>query len=180
MPINTGSEVARSSRTILKLSYATIHYSTFSTKDSNLKKFTVAALSNGAGAESQSGSSPEENNALTTTIKQTKPRMEDKMTEFLFLLLGLLERPYSTGQTISAAGNVVLERVKNDAQSLQELDIVNPQYVFELLRLLQLLKLDLEMLASSRKESTFLERLEQAKANCRQAIEITKVINQSL
>ena len=96
--------------------------------------------------------------------------------DILTIFCNLLERPFSAGGTIAAAGYVVIEKVSADVEAMSDDPEVNQQYVFELLRLAKLLSVDMDMVASARKLETLLERLQQATAHTKQAIQLAKAL----
>ena len=98
------------------------------------------------------------------------------IVDVLNIFVNLLERPFSAGATIAAAGYVVIEKVSADVEALSDDPKVNQQYVFELLRLAKLLSVDMDMVASARKLETLLERLQQATAHAKQAIQLAKAL----
>ena len=98
------------------------------------------------------------------------------IVDILTIFGNLLERPFSSGGTIAAAGYVVIEKVSADVEAMSDDPEVNQQYVFELLRLAKLLSVDMDMVASSRKLETLLERLQQATAHTKQAIQLAQAL----
>eukprot|EP00850_Spirogloea_muscicola_P020293 SM000212S06886 [mRNA] locus=s212:52707:57142:- [translate_table: standard] len=116
--------------------------------------------------------------AYRTTVTQGAPRAPvppqgpgAQLADYLYVFGCLLDRPFGSGQSIAAAGQVVIEKVKTDTEALRE-GPGDQQLVFELLRVLQLLAMDLKLVEAARKQETLFERLEQAKVHCRQAIQL--------
>lgn len=91
------------------------------------------------------------------------------IAELLQIFGNLLERPFGGGECVANAGAVVIERVALDAQALRGQEGVSDQIIFEMLKLLRLLEMDMDLVRAARKEETLLKRLESAKAHCRQA-----------
>eukprot|EP00249_Psilotum_nudum_P000357 c11635_g1_i1 orf=559-1353(-) len=105
--------------------------------------------------------------------KGTMPPIKRKgaiIVDFLTVFGGLLDRPFGSGQMIAAAGGVVVERVNAEAVTLREGGEINEQAIFEFLRILRLLEMDLQLVHAARKDETLAERLEAAKTHCKQAI----------
>lgn len=98
------------------------------------------------------------------------------IADVLMVFGGLLDRPFGSGRSIAGAGEVVIERVLKETEILRGKDDVDERLIFELLRVLRLLEMDLELLRAARKDETLLERLEGAKVHCRQAVLIANAM----
>ncbi|PSS16227.1 Latency-related protein [Actinidia chinensis var. chinensis] len=90
--------------------------------------------------------------------------------DFLEKLVGLMEREFGSTELLAKAGEIVAERAREEAEVLREEGEVEERLVTELFRVLKLMEMDLAMVKAAVKEETLGERLEQAKARCRQAI----------
>ncbi|KAK4341823.1 hypothetical protein RND71_037639 [Anisodus tanguticus] len=107
--------------------------------------------------------------------KRTKPIPLDNpigyvIMDFLEKLEELMARDFGSTVLLAKVGEVVAERVKEEVEVLREEGKVEDRMVTELYRVLKLMEMDLAMVNASKKEETLNERLEQAKARCRQAI----------
>lgn len=132
-----------------------------------------------------------------------KIKLGEAIVDVLYVFGGLLDRPFGSGQSLAAAGAVVVARVRAEvgaalpqgtsgvpqpeteegripAQSAP-LTATSPQeeqkkvqICFEILRLMQLLSVDLELMKAAVKEETLLPRLEAAKAKCKTAMGLAK------
>jgi hypothetical protein len=98
----------------------------------------------------------------TKTVPLNKGRGA-KVADFLMVYGGLLDRPFGSGAMIAATGDVVIERVQQEIESLRGIEGVNEQILFEILRFLRLLEMDLKLVGAAKQESTLFQRLEQAK-----------------
>ncbi|XP_058105030.1 protein CHLORORESPIRATORY REDUCTION 41, chloroplastic [Magnolia sinica] len=106
----------------------------------------------------------------TKEIKLEKPKGWMIM-DFLEKLEGLMvRREYGSTKLLAKVGEIVSERAREEAEVLREGGEVEERLVTELGRVLRLMEMDLEMVRAAVKEETLNERLEQAKARCRQAI----------
>ncbi len=105
----------------------------------------------------------------TKTVPLNKGRGA-KVADFLMIYGGLLDRPFGSGAMIAATGDVVIERVQEEIESLRGIEGVNEQILFEILRFLRLLEMDLKLVGAAQQESTLFQRLEQAKKHCREAL----------
>ncbi|OVA11165.1 hypothetical protein BVC80_1741g170 [Macleaya cordata] len=93
------------------------------------------------------------------------------IADFLEKLEGLMERgDYGSTELLAKTGEIVAERAREEAEVLSEEAEVEERLITELSRVLRLMEMDLAMVKASVKEETLKERLEQAKARCRQAI----------
>ncbi|CAM6089119.1 unnamed protein product [Calypogeia fissa] len=93
------------------------------------------------------------------------------------LFMNLLDRPSpGDGRMVAGAGSAVLERVEEEVASLQAVEGVDGQVLFEILRLVKLLQMDVQLIAAARKDSTLSERLVQAKTHCRQFLNILSML----
>ncbi|KAL0302072.1 UNVERIFIED_CONTAM: hypothetical protein Sradi_6484000 [Sesamum radiatum] len=107
--------------------------------------------------------------------KRTKPIPMEKPTgyvimDFLEKLVELMEREFGSVALLATAGEIVAERAREEAEVLRDEGKVEERMVTELCRVLKLMEMDLAMVKAAVKEETLNERLEQAKARCRQAI----------
>lgn len=90
--------------------------------------------------------------------------------DFLEKLQELMERDYGSTTLLAKVGEIVAERAREEAEVLRGEGKVEDRMVTELSRVLRLMEMDLAMVKAAVKEETLGERLEQAKARCRQAI----------
>lgn len=90
--------------------------------------------------------------------------------DFLEKLQGLMERDYGSTALLAKVGELVAERAREEAEVLRDEEKVEERMVTELSRVLRLMEMDMAMVKAAVKEETLSERLEQAKARCRQAI----------
>ncbi|KAK9133552.1 hypothetical protein Scep_013080 [Stephania cephalantha] len=108
--------------------------------------------------------------------KRTKEIVVEKpkgyvIADFLEKLEGLMERgDYGSAELLEKAGEIVAERAREEAEDLMDDGEVEERLVTELVRVLRLMEMDLAMVKAAVKDETVKERLEQAKARCRQAI----------
>ena len=107
--------------------------------------------------------------------KRTKPIQVEKPTgyvimDFLEKLEGLMGREFGSTELLAKAGEIVAERAREEAEVLRDEGKVEERMVTELFRVLKLMEMDLAMVKAAVKEETLNERLERAKARCRQAI----------
>ncbi|KAL3821567.1 hypothetical protein ACJIZ3_007472 [Penstemon smallii] len=107
--------------------------------------------------------------------KRTKPIPLEKPTgyvimDFLEKLVQLMDREFGSAELLAKAGEIVAERAREEAEVLSDEGKVEERMVTELSRVLKLMEMDLAMVKAAVKEETLKERLEQAKARCRQAI----------
>lgn len=107
--------------------------------------------------------------------KRTKEIQLDKpkgyvIADFLEKLEGLMGREYGSKELLAKTGEIVAERAREEAEVLREEGEVEDRLITELFRVLRLMEMDLAMVKAAVKEETLSERLEQAKARCRQAI----------
>ncbi|CAN4104075.1 unnamed protein product [Withania somnifera] len=107
--------------------------------------------------------------------KRTKPIPLEKpvgymLMDFLEKLVELMERDFGSTALLVKVGEIVAERVREETEVLKEDGKVEERMVTELYRVLKLMEMDLAMVNAAVKEETLNERLEQAKARCRQAI----------
>lgn len=107
--------------------------------------------------------------------KRTKPIPLEKpigyvIMDFLEKLEELMARDFGSTALLAKVGEIVAERAREEAEVLREEGKVEDRMVTELYRVLKLMEMDLAMVNAAVKEETFNERLEQAKARCRQAI----------
>ena len=86
-------------------------------------------------------------------------------------LEGLMARGrYGSGQLLGTVAGVVTERAREEAEVLVAEGGVEERVVTELFRVLRLVEMDVEMVRAAVKEETVRERVETARARCRQAI----------
>ncbi|XP_022154948.1 uncharacterized protein LOC111022091 [Momordica charantia] len=90
--------------------------------------------------------------------------------DFLEKLEGLMEREFGSTELLAKVGEIVAERAREEADILADEGKVEERMVRELCRVLRLMEMDLAMVKAAVKEDTLSERLNQAKARCRQAI----------
>ncbi|OIW03159.1 hypothetical protein TanjilG_11796 [Lupinus angustifolius] len=92
------------------------------------------------------------------------------IADFLEKLESLMGREFGSKELLEKVGEIVAERAREEAEILRDEGKVEERMVTELFRVLRLLEMDLAMVKAAVKEETLSERLEQAKARCRQAI----------
>ncbi|KAI3466211.1 hypothetical protein Pfo_022874 [Paulownia fortunei] len=107
--------------------------------------------------------------------KRTKPIPLEKpkgyvIMDFLEKMIELMEREFGSAALLAKAGEIVAERAREEAEVLRDEGKVEDRMVTELSRVLKLMEMDLAMVKAAVKQETLNERLEQAKARCRQAI----------
>ncbi|XP_066309376.1 protein CHLORORESPIRATORY REDUCTION 41, chloroplastic-like [Miscanthus floridulus] len=108
--------------------------------------------------------------------KRTKPLPLEKsrgwaIADFLEKLDGLLARGrYGSAQLLGTVAGVVTERAREEAEVLVAEGGVEERVVTEVFRVLRLVEMDVEMVKAAVKEETVKERVETARARCRQAI----------
>ncbi|KAI4333809.1 hypothetical protein L6164_018570 [Bauhinia variegata] len=92
------------------------------------------------------------------------------IADFLEKLEDLMGKEFGSTELLAKAGEIVAERAREEAEILRDEGKVEERMVTELFRVLRLMEMDLAMVKAAVKEETLGERLEQAKARCRQAI----------
>lgn len=93
------------------------------------------------------------------------------IADFLEKLEGLMARGlYGSGALLGTVAGVVTERAREEAEILVAEGGVEERVVTELFRVLRLIEMDVEMVKAAVKEETVKERVETARARCRQAI----------
>ncbi|CAM0882125.1 unnamed protein product [Alopecurus aequalis] len=93
------------------------------------------------------------------------------IADFLEKLEGLMERGrYGSGPLLGTVAGVVTERTWEEAEILMAEGGVDERVGTELFRVLRLVEMDVEMVKAAVKEETVKERVETARAWCRQAI----------
>ncbi|MQL99539.1 hypothetical protein Taro_032262 [Colocasia esculenta] len=108
--------------------------------------------------------------------KRTKEINNEKpkgwvIADFLDKLESLMGRgQYGSVALLAKVGGIVAERAREEADVLVEGGEVEERKVTELDRVLKLMEMDLEMVKAAVKEETLKERVETARARCRQAI----------
>lgn len=105
----------------------------------------------------------------TKEINLEKPKGYVIM-DFLEKLEGLMAREFGSKELLVKAGEIVAERAREEAEVLRDEGKVEERMVTELFRVLRLMEMDLAMVKASVKDETLSERIEQARARCRQAI----------
>ncbi|KAF2285831.1 hypothetical protein GH714_008296 [Hevea brasiliensis] len=105
----------------------------------------------------------------TKKIELEKPKGYVIM-DFLEKLEELMGKEFGSTALLAKAGEIVAERAREEAEVLRDEGKVEERMVTELFRVLKLMEMDLAMVKAAVKEETLGERLEQAKARCRQAI----------
>lgn len=94
----------------------------------------------------------------------------ESVTRMLSVFKGLLDRPFGSGASVAATGSAVLERVQEEIETLKQEDLKDEQLLFEVIRVTRLLEMDMKLLSAAQKESTLLERLDNARKHCQEAI----------
>ncbi|XP_050215744.1 protein CHLORORESPIRATORY REDUCTION 41, chloroplastic [Mercurialis annua] len=107
--------------------------------------------------------------------RRTKPIEIEKpkgyvIMDFLGKLEELMGKEFGSVALLAKVGEIVAERAREEAEVLRDEGKVEDRMVTELFRVLKLMEMDLAMVKASVKEDTLNQRLEQAKARCRQAI----------
>nr|XP_011460989.1 PREDICTED: uncharacterized protein LOC105350514 [Fragaria vesca subsp. vesca] len=92
------------------------------------------------------------------------------IADFLEKLEGLMGREFGSRELLVKAAEIVAERAREEAEVLRDEGKVEDRLVTELFRVLKLMEMDMVMVKAAVKDETLSERLEQAKARCRQAI----------
>ncbi|KAK6946844.1 hypothetical protein RJ641_000317 [Dillenia turbinata] len=105
----------------------------------------------------------------TKKIELEKPKGY-KIADFLEKLEQLMGKEFGSTTLLAKVGEIVAERAREEAEVLRDEGEVEERMVTELFRVLKLMEMDLAMVKAAVKEETLGERLEQAKARCRQAI----------
>ena len=77
---------------------------------------------------------------------------------------------FGSRDLLAKVGFIVAERAREEAAVLVEGGEVDERKVTELERVLKLMEMDMEMVRAAVKEETIKERVEIARARCRQAI----------
>ncbi|KAL4566834.1 hypothetical protein LXL04_030959 [Taraxacum kok-saghyz] len=96
--------------------------------------------------------------------------------DFLEKLEELMGMEYGSTALLAKAGEIVAERAREEAEDLRDDGKVEERVVTELCRVLKLMEMDLAMVKAAVKEDTLNERLQQAKARCRQAILVARTL----
>ncbi|KAM1057306.1 hypothetical protein ACFX2A_031265 [Malus domestica] len=105
----------------------------------------------------------------TKEIKLEKP-IGYVIADFLEKLEDLMGKEFGSTELLLKVAEIVAERAREEAQVLRDEGKVEDRMVTELFRVLRLIEMDMVMVKAAVKEETLNERLEQAKARCRQAI----------
>lgn len=79
-------------------------------------------------------------------------------------------REFGSKEMLAKVGYVVAERAREETEELRGKGEVEERVATELFRVLRLMEMDMEMVKAAAKEETLKERVEVAKARCRQAI----------
>ncbi|KAL5081771.1 hypothetical protein RYX36_010192 [Vicia faba] len=82
----------------------------------------------------------------------------------------MMRKEFGSTELLAKVGEIVAERAREEAEVLRDEGKVEERMVVELFRVLKLMEMDLAMVKAAVKEDTLGERLDQAKARCRQAI----------
>ncbi|XP_004487608.1 protein CHLORORESPIRATORY REDUCTION 41, chloroplastic [Cicer arietinum] len=82
----------------------------------------------------------------------------------------MMKKEFGSTELLAKVGEIVAERAREEAEVLRDEGKVEERMVTELFRVLKLMEMDLAMVKGAVKEDTLSERLEIAKARCRQAI----------
>lgn len=82
----------------------------------------------------------------------------------------MMKNKFGSTELLAKVGEIVAERAREEAEVLRDEGKVEERMVVELFRVLKLMEMDLAMVKAAVKEDTLGERLDQAKARCRQAI----------
>lgn len=90
--------------------------------------------------------------------------------DFLEKLLELMDKEFGSTALLAKVGEIVAERAREEAEILRDEGKVEDRMITELFRVLKLVEMDLAMVKAAVKEDTLTDRLQQAKARCRQAI----------
>ncbi|CAM8900837.1 unnamed protein product [Rhodiola kirilowii] len=106
----------------------------------------------------------------TKRIDLSKPKGY-MIVDFLLKMEELMGRElFGSAELLAKTGEIVAERAREEAEVLREEGEVDERMVTELFRVLKLMEMDLTMVKAAVKKETLSERLEVAKARCRQAI----------
>ncbi|KAL6283855.1 hypothetical protein ACE6H2_014784 [Prunus campanulata] len=105
----------------------------------------------------------------TKEIKLEKP-IGYVIADFLEKLESLMGKEFGSADLLVKVAEIVAERAREEAEVLRDEGKVEDRMVTELFRVLKLIEMDMVMIKAAVKEETLNERLEQAKARCRQAI----------
>nr|CAD1841115.1 unnamed protein product [Ananas comosus var. bracteatus] len=93
------------------------------------------------------------------------------IADFLEKLEGLMGRGrYGSAALLAKVAEVVAERAREEAEAMAARGEVEERRVTELRRVLKLIEMDVEMVRAAAKEDTIRDRIETARARCRQAI----------
>nr|AKH05271.1 chlororespiratory reduction 41 [Melianthus villosus] len=105
----------------------------------------------------------------TKEIRIEKPKGY-VIADFMEKLEVLMGKEFGSKELLAKAGEIVSDRAREEAEMLRDGGEVEDRLITELFRVLKLMEMDLAMVKAAVKEETLKERLEQAKARCRQAI----------
>ncbi|XP_008244350.1 PREDICTED: uncharacterized protein LOC103342496 [Prunus mume] len=105
----------------------------------------------------------------TKEIKLEKP-IGYVIADFLEKLESLMGKEFGSADLLVKVAEIVAERAREEAEVLRDEGKVEDRMVTELFRVLKLIEMDMVMIKAAVKEETLNERIEQAKARCRQAI----------
>lgn len=81
-----------------------------------------------------------------------------------------MSKEYGSTALLAKVVEIVAQRAREEAEDLRDDGKVEERMVTELFRVLKLMEMDLAMVKAAVKEETLNERIQQAKARCRQAI----------
>nr|AKH05268.1 chlororespiratory reduction 41 [Masdevallia picturata] len=109
--------------------------------------------------------------------KRTKPINNQKpkgwpIADVIDKLEGLMGRQYGSTTLLAKVGNIVAERARAEVDLLLAGGELDDRMATEFNRVLRMIEMDLEMVKAAVKEETLAERIEVARARCRQAIGI--------
>lgn len=100
----------------------------------------------------------------------------ETIVSMLTVFGGLLDRPFGSGAMVAGAGSAVIERAQIEIEKLKADDKVNEQLLFEVIRVIRLLDMDMKLISAAQKESTLLERLDSARKHCQEAIQLANIL----
>jgi hypothetical protein len=113
-------------------------------------------------------------------LKQEKPKKKppgEVIFDLLFLLGGLLDRPFEDGaQAMEASAGVVIERVEEE-MSRARAEGVSNEKVTELARYVNLLAMDMKMVGAARKYETLVARCKTAQEKVKGALQRAEALD---
>lgn len=95
------------------------------------------------------------------------------IADFLEKLEELMGREFGSTELLAKTGEIVAERAREEAEVLRDEGEVDERLVTELFRVLRLMEMDLAMVKAAVKEETLSERLEQAKEQMLESVQLT-------